>query len=138
MLFLLLKRCQKATLESFLIEFKVMHRLFLFIIGKKGLFFMDVDSLWIVSVFIVLVIWITLECAVNAHSWENNQIKKWIYYFFKFIVIQLQLYAFSPHPSTPPQLNPPPSPTSTLPLGFVHVSFIVVPVKKVDLRRDIL
>ena len=50
--------------------------------------------------------------------------------FFKknFIVIQLQLYAFSPHPSTLPQLNPPPSPTSTLPLGFVHVSFIVVPV----------
>ena len=50
-------------------------------------------------------------------------------FFFKFfIVIQLQLYAFSPHPSTPPQVNPPPSPTSTLPLGFVHVSFIVVPV----------
>ena len=45
-----------------------------------------------------------------------------------FIVIQLQLSAFSPHPSTPPQLNPPPSPTSTLPLDFVHVSFIVVPV----------
>ena len=43
-------------------------------------------------------------------------------YFLIFIVIQLQLYAFSPHPSTPPQLNPPPSPTSTLPLGFVHVS----------------
>ena len=45
-----------------------------------------------------------------------------------FIVIQLQLCAFSPHPSTPPQVNPPPSPTSTLPLDFVHVSFIVVPV----------
>ena len=31
--------------------------------------------------------------------------------FFKiFIVIQLQLYAFSPHPSTPPQVNPPLSP----------------------------
>ena len=42
--------------------------------------------------------------------------------------MQLQLYAFSPHPSTPPQVNPPPSPLSTLPLGFVHVSFIVVPV----------
>ena len=28
----------------------------------------------------------------------------------------------------PPQPNPPPSPTSTLPLDFVHVSFIVVPV----------
>ena len=33
--------------------------------------------------------------------------------------------AFSPHPSTPSQPNPPPSPTSTLPLDFVHVSFIV-------------
>ena len=31
-----------------------------------------------------------------------------------FIVIQLQLSAFSPHPSTPPQPNPPPSPASTL------------------------
>ena len=47
-----------------------------------------------------------------------------------FIVIQLQLYAFSPHPSTPPQLNLPPSPTSTLPLDFVHVSFIVVPYRE--------
>ena len=45
-----------------------------------------------------------------------------------FMVIQLQLYAFSPHPSTPPQLNPPPSSTCTLPLGYVHVSIIVVPV----------
>ena len=45
-----------------------------------------------------------------------------------FIFIQLQLYAFSPYPSIPPQLNPPPSPTPTLPLDFVHVSFIVVPV----------
>ena len=44
-----------------------------------------------------------------------------------FIVIQLQLSAFYPHPSTPPQPNPPPSPASTLPLDFVHVSFIVVP-----------
>ena len=50
-------------------------------------------------------------------------------FFFKFlIVIQLQLSAFSPHPSTPPQSNPSPSPTSTLPLDFVHVSFRVVPV----------
>ena len=29
----------------------------------------------------------------------------------KMLVIQLQLYAFSPHPSTPPKANPPPSPT---------------------------
>ena len=46
-----------------------------------------------------------------------------LFYFFKiFIVIQLQLCAFSPHPSTPPQLNPPPSPTSTLPLDFEEKS----------------
>ena len=51
-----------------------------------------------------------------------------LFCFLIFIVIQLQLSAFSPHPSTPPQLNPPPSPASTLPLDFVHVSFIVVPV----------
>ena len=38
-----------------------------------------------------------------------------------FIVVQLQLSTFSPHPSTPPQPNPPPSPASTLPLDFVHV-----------------
>ena len=44
-----------------------------------------------------------------------------------FIVIQLQLSAFSPHLSTPPQPNSPPFPASTLPLGFVHVPFIVVP-----------
>ena len=50
-----------------------------------------------------------------------------IYFLTFFIVVQLQLSAFSLHPSTPPQLSPPPSPTSTLPLGFVHVSFIVVP-----------
>ena len=49
-------------------------------------------------------------------------------FFLIFIVIQLQLYAFSPHPSTPPQPNPPPSPPTTLPLDFVHVLFIVVPV----------
>ena len=46
-----------------------------------------------------------------------------------FIVVQLQLSAFTPHPSTPPQPNPPPSPASTPPpLGFVHVSFIAVGV----------
>ena len=48
--------------------------------------------------------------------------------FFIFIVIQLQLSAFSPHPSTPPQPNSPPSPTSTLLLDFVHVSFILAPI----------
>ena len=53
------------------------------------------------------------------------------YFFFHFlnyiIVMQLLLSAFSRHLSTPLQPNPPPSPASTLPLGFVHVSFIVVP-----------
>ena len=45
-----------------------------------------------------------------------------------FIFIQLQLYAFSPYPSIPPQLNPPPSPTPTLPLDSAPVSFIVAPI----------
>ena len=49
-----------------------------------------------------------------------------ILYFF--IVIQLQFSVFSPHPATAPQLNPPPSPASTLPRDFVPVSFIVAPV----------
>ena len=50
-------------------------------------------------------------------------------YFFSFLIfIQLQLSAFSPHPSTPPQPVPPPSPISTLPLDFVLVSFIVAPI----------
>ena len=70
----------------------------------------------------------------EPHVRLGHLLKKIYVYFLKlnllknFIVIQLQLYAFSPHPSTRPQLNPPPSPTSTLPLDFVHVSFIVVPV----------
>ena len=51
----------------------------------------------------------------------GNLITLFLSFFLIFIVIQLQLYAFSPHPSTPPQLNPPPSPTSTLPLDFVRV-----------------
>ena len=50
------------------------------------------------------------------------------FYLFIFIVIQLQLSAFSPHPSSPFQPIPPPSPISTLPLYFVLVSFIVAPV----------
>ena len=51
-----------------------------------------------------------------------------LYLFFKnYFIVQLQLSAFSPHPSTPPQPNPPPSPASTLPFGFVHVSCIVGP-----------
>ena len=44
-----------------------------------------------------------------------------VYFFLIFIVIQLQLYAFSPYPSTTPQLNPPPSSTSTLPLDFMEI-----------------
>ena len=48
--------------------------------------------------------------------------------FYYFIVVQLQLSVFSPHHvPPPPQPNPPPSFASTFPLGFVHVSFIVVP-----------
>ena len=45
--------------------------------------------------------------------------------FFVFIAVHLQLSAFSPHPSTPTQPNPPPCPTSTFPLGFIHVSLML-------------
>ena len=45
----------------------------------------------------------------------------------QFIVVQLQWSAFPHHHSPPTQPNPPPSLASTLPLGFVHVSSIVVP-----------
>ena len=77
-------------------------------------------------------------CAVVADSTTTPQTSNQInnpeldfieHKTFFFIVIQLQLYAFSPPPSPPPHVNPPPSPLSTLPLGFVHVSFVVVPEK---------
>ena len=56
------------------------------------------------------------------------KIKDIFFFFLKhFFVVQLQLSAFSPHSYPPPHPNPPPSLASTLPLGFVHVSFIVVP-----------
>ena len=68
----------------------------------------------------------------KAHcTWSTFELVDYDFFlsFFKiFIVIQLQLSSFSPHPSTPPQPNPPPSPASTLPLNFVHVSFIVAPI----------
>ena len=57
-----------------------------------------------------------------------QHIDDYVFFFNFFIVIQLQLSAFSPYPSTPPQPIPPPSLTSTLPLDFVLVSFIVAPV----------
>ena len=72
-----------------------------------------------------------LKCKQAFHeSLKNSQPRETFFFQFLnyFIVVQLQLSAFSPHPSTPPQPNPPPSPASILPLGFVHVSFIVVPV----------
>ena len=73
--------------------------------------------------------WAFLE-KVQEGSVKLFSFSFFLFVFFKkfFIVIQLQLCAFSPHPSTPPQLNPPLSPTSTLPLDLVHVSFKVVPV----------
>ena len=47
---------------------------------------------------------------------------------YLFIFIQLQLSAFSPHSSTPPQPVPPNFPTSTLALDFVLVSSTVAPI----------
>ena len=50
-----------------------------------------------------------------------------LFFLNYFIVVQLQLSAFSPHQSPTPPPNPPPSLASTLHLGFVQESFIVVP-----------
>ena len=51
------------------------------------------------------------------------------FFFLKnYFIVQVQLSAFPPSFPTPPQPSPPPSSNSTpTPLGFVHVSFIVVP-----------
>ena len=51
--------------------------------------------------------------------------------FFNFNFLLLFNYScvpFLPIPPPHPSWTPPPSPTSTLPLDFVHVSFIVAPV----------
>ena len=69
------------------------------------------------------------HCGFNWISLLASDAEHLFLSFFKiFTVIQLQFYALCPRPSTPPQLNPPPSNTSTLSLDFLHVSFIVVPV----------
>ena len=80
--------------------------------------------------------WVCVRKAEGLASlldlWKRKRAKEklwWLFFYYYFIVVHLQLSAFSPHPSTPPKSNPPPSPASTLPLGFVHVSFIVVPEK---------
>ena len=57
-----------------------------------------------------------------------------IFLFLIFIGIQLQLYAFSPHPSTPPQVNPPLSPTSNVHSSTIYNSQVLeateVPISK--------
>ena len=63
----------------------------------------------------------------QAEQKQNNRYREFYLFLNYFIIVQLQLSAFSPHPFTPPQPNPPPSLASTFPLGFVHASFIVVP-----------
>ena len=78
---------------------------------------------WSISVFVSVVSRILQYLAfgmraVLLSSMKKTKKKEIVFFFLIFIVIQLQLCAFSPHPSTPPQLNPPPSPTSTLPPQF--------------------
>ena len=51
-----------------------------------------------------------------------------LFNFCCYSITVVCLFSPSLYPTPPPQWNPPPSPTSTLPLDFVHVSFIVIPV----------
>ena len=74
--------------------------------------------------------WNSLVFPCSPQSWSSwlEVTVKWsLKKNYLFIFIQLQLSAFSPHPSTPPQPVALPSPTFTLPLDFVLVSFIVAP-----------
>ena len=109
---------------------------------------MSVSILWSTATIYMRFVWGTLSwnvlgvgisthdpcCTLTRNTYPYSPfylfIYLFIYWIFKifFIIIQLQLSAFSPHPSTPPQPNPPPSSTSTLPLDFVLVSFIVAPI----------
>ena len=82
----------------------------------------------LLELFLYIQVYIQHKVSSSNRTIISTLLQHMHFIFLIFIVIQLQLSAFSPHPSTPPQLNPPPYPTSTLPLGFVHVSFIVVPV----------
>ena len=50
----------------------------------------------------------------------------YIFFLNYFIVFQVQLLVFTPHHSPQPQPNSPHSLASSLPLGFVPVSFIIV------------
>ena len=62
----------------------------------------------------------------ELQSWRTISMES----FFFLIILLLFNYSclyFLPTSPTPPQPNPPPSLASTLPVGFVLVSFIVVP-----------
>ena len=90
---------------------------------------------YLICIFNIWVMCETLSCPINVY-WITKYTEERLFfrltlnYFFNyFIVVQLQLPALSPHLSPPLHPNPPPSLASTLPLGFVHVSFIVVPEK---------
>ena len=71
------------------------------------------------------------QCHLGPNSCPHYKIRDPILFFsfFKFIFYCYSITVvclFSPS-LPPPQLNPPPSPTPTIPPDFVHVSFIIVP-----------
>ena len=98
-----------ALPSSFILRFAVLKCAFIIIVWHFEAINLDLTG----SIILSLLGWLRI----------NTSLSFFLFFFLIFIVIQLQLYAFSPYPSTPPQVNPPPSPLSTRPLGFVHVSF---------------
>ena len=102
----------------------------LFILMRSHLFILSFMSLALWDASVRMLLRGISEIFLPMFSSRTFMVLRLIFKSFthpEFIFIQLQLSAFSPHPSTPPQPVPPPSPT-TLPLDFVLVSFIVAPV----------
>ena len=74
--------------------------------GVKNIFRREEGNLSLFSLYKI-----KLKCYLSStevqRSLASDRVSPLLLFFLIFIVIQLQLYAFSPHPSTPPQPNPP-------------------------------